>query len=97
MVQAPAMRRALLVVMFALCGCSPKPTCAIDLADSGCVTRPECVDAGQGLECSIDAQRCTVCVPSYHSFVADCLMAPDGGLRWSVSRGVPPPGCPPTE
>lgn len=84
-------------MMVGLCGCSPKSTCAIELGDSGCVTRPECADAGEGLECSTQAQRCTLCVPSYHSFLADCLKAPDGGLRWTVSRGIPPPGCPPTE
>ncbi|MBL8923087.1 MAG: hypothetical protein JNJ54_29830 [Myxococcaceae bacterium] len=89
------MRRLLLWAVGGLAGCSANPTCPLDPFDAGCDTRPECADAGEGLACASQALRCTLCAQSYHSFLAECRLVADGGLRWTVSRGTPPPGCPP--
>lgn len=74
-------------------GCSAP--CPVDPTDAGCVTAPECADAGEGVPCGEEGTRCRLCIPSYHSFAAACERARDGGLEWVVSRGIPPRECVP--
>jgi hypothetical protein len=78
-----------------LLGCASSPPCTLDPADSGCVPDVRCADAGDGLACETKGVSCQLCIESYHSYRADCVVARDGGLRWELWRGIPPPGCPP--
>ncbi len=85
------------ILLSALLGACNDARCPIDLGDVSCTTSAACADAGEGLACATAGASCQLCVPAtYHSYVARCESATDGGLVWTVYRGTPPPGCPPS-